>query len=345
MFLTHLCVCIILHTYPPWNEQFAPENRPFILPPKRVVYRLQPWKMKKNARGKLAPLVVLVRVYTIYLVLVKLKPFPQTFGVKIPKNLWETTGHGNETFSINKTTLEDRNLTLWRPFGAGLPRPSKFHPQHSESSQNHHSKQSVWIQLSKKSSFLKKIAQHSERSPTLILINESIKKTSIRSIYFQPPNKTSVRETTSHPVVFRSVRSSQSLFQATQGTELGQQVRELGAAENFRGQGVVLRDVLPNRWRVGGWVVVRWDGTTGWMATGNLEMKSPCWGMLRERSLVIPLFSKIMHMVLYMQTVVGLGISSIHTGKAKDSRIILIILHHIHLLGVVIICYNHTVGW
>ena len=40
----------------------------------------------------------------------------------------------------------------------------------------------------------------------------------------------------------------------TQGTELGQQVCELGGAENFRGQGVVLRDVLTavNRWRVGG---------------------------------------------------------------------------------------------
>lgn len=46
-----------------------------------------------------------------------------------------------------------------------------------------------------------------------------------------------------YPAVCNLPRGSVHL-QVTQGTELWQQVRELGGAENFRGQGVVLRDVL-----------------------------------------------------------------------------------------------------
>lgn len=127
MFLTQLFVCIILHTLPETNSSLLKIGLLFC--PKRSCLSTPTMKHEKNCRGQTYSLGCFRKGIYNLLGACQIKTCPQTFGVKIPKNLWETTGHGNDFFSINKTNLEDRNLTLWRPFGAGhfCPFLTRFH--------------------------------------------------------------------------------------------------------------------------------------------------------------------------------------------------------------------------
>ena len=141
-----------------------------------------------------------------------------------------------------------------------LPRPSKFHPQHLESSQNHHLKQSIWIQLSKKfptfrevTNFNSKITQKKKR----IYIKEKNIYTqylfstqqNFRSILGGDNFSTYVFSDLSYPTnLFSKWRKVPSC--GNKSVSSGE--RRISVAKELCFE----MSWPPFRWRVGGWVVV-----------------------------------------------------------------------------------------